>query len=103
VQVKELALSAICNVAAGSQHAKQQMCEAGIIAPVLAMLKPDEDCILTQLASLALRNLSRNTASRQEIIRLGGVSVLLAFLGQGLEQLQFPLQCEVGSMTIVTH
>jgi Armadillo/beta-catenin-like repeat len=82
-------------VAAGSQHAKQQMCEAGLIAPLLAMLKPDQDFILTQLATLALRNLSRNTASRQEIIRLDGVSMLLAFLGQDLDQLQFPLQCEV--------
>jgi hypothetical protein len=95
VEVKELALSAICNVAAGSQMGKQQMAEDGLVSPLLSILQPGQDRMLMQLAALALRNLSRNTTCRKEISRLGGIESLLAFLGDGLDQLKFPLHCEV--------
>jgi hypothetical protein len=95
VEVKELALSAVCNIAAGSQMGKQQLAEDGFVTPLLSILQPGQDRILMQLAALALRNLSRNTTCRNEISRLGGVKSLLAFLGEGLDQLMFPLHCAV--------
>jgi hypothetical protein len=95
MQILEHALSAVCNLAAGSQGVKQHMCEAGLIEPLLTLLTSAFDRTLAQLAALALRNLSRNPRCRQEIMRLDGINALLEFLSEGLENLQYPLHCEV--------
>ena len=95
MQIVEHALSTACNLAAGSQPVKQQLCDAGIIQPVIYLLSVCEDRMLAQLAALVLRNLSRNPKCRAEIVRLDGVSVLLDFLSLGVEDLKYPLLCEV--------
>lgn len=95
VQVAEHALSAICNIAAGSHLAKGHICDGGLIEPLLTFLAPHSDARLAQLAALALRNLSRHNPSKAEIMKHGGVSTLLAFLTEGLETLQYPLHCDV--------
>lgn len=98
--LQELALGAICNIAAGSQTDKQVIAEAGMIAPLLAMLQPplsrDSDRAgSAQLAALSLRNLSRNAACRLEMVKFGGDATLLAFLAEGLEDLRYPLAVTV--------
>lgn len=95
VQYVEHALSAVCNLAAGSQTVKQQIGDAGLVEPLLELLVASYDRSLSQLAALALRNLSRNPRCRQEILRLDGVTALLEFLSEGVDNLQYPLHCEV--------
>jgi hypothetical protein len=95
LQMTEHALSAVCNIAAGSQAIKQQIAAAGLIPPLLKFLTDSYDRSLAQLAALAVRNLSREPRCRQEIMRLNGVPVLLKFLSEGIEVLQYPMSCEV--------
>ena len=95
MQVLEHSLSSVCNLAAGNQQAKQALCEAGAIEPLLGILVSCVDRSLAQLAALALRNLSRNSACRDEIVRLDGVAALLDFLSEGLSDLYYSLDCHV--------
>jgi Armadillo/beta-catenin-like repeat len=100
VQVVEHALSAVCNFAAGSQAIKQQLCDAGLVHPVIELLASCGDRTLQQLAALALRNLLRNPKCRAEIVRLNGVGVLLDFLSEGVENLQYPLHAEARALAL---
>jgi Armadillo/beta-catenin-like repeat len=97
--VAEHALSAICNLAAGSNLIKGHLADSGVIPVLLQQLAPQADASLAQLAALALRNLSRHTLCKRQIVDSGGVPVLIAFLSEGLEVLKFPLRCEVRSMS----
>lgn len=95
MQVLEHSLSSVCNLAAGNQQAKQALCEAGAIEPLLGILVNCIDRSLAQLAALALRNLSRSAACREEIVRLDGVAALLEFLSEGLSDLHYSFDCQV--------
>ena len=95
LQMTEHALSAVCNLAAGSQMIKQQIANAGVIEPLLRFLTESPDRTIAQLAALSVRNLSRDARCRQEIVRLDGVSVLLEFLSDGIENLVQTMTCEV--------
>lgn len=77
--------------------AKGHICDSGLIEPLLMFLAPHGDTHLAQLAALALRNLSRHTPSKTEIMKHDGVNMLLSFLSEGLENLQYPLHCDVCS------
>lgn len=90
----EHALSAVCNLGAGAAAAKAHLGEAGAIPSLLDHLAPTADAGLAQLAALSLRNLSKHSRCKQQIINSGGVSILLEFLSEGLEVLQYPLRCE---------
>ena len=98
LQVAEHALSAVCNLAAGSAAVKAHLAKAGVIPALLDQLAPTADAGLAQLAALSLRNLSKHPVCKLQIINGGGVSILLDFLAEGLEVLQYPLRCEVRSM-----
>lgn len=95
VQVVEHALSAVCNIAAGTAPGKARLAECGVISALLDHLAPTGDEGLAQLAALCLRNLSKHPQCKLQIINSGGVCVLLDFLSEGLEVLQYPLRCEV--------
>lgn len=95
LQVAEHALSAVCNLAAGSAAAKAHLAEANVIPALLDQLEPTADAGLAQLAALSLRNLSKHPQCKRHIVDSGGVSILLDFLAEGLEVLQYPLRCEV--------
>ena len=74
---------------------KQQIANAGVIEPLLRFLTESPDRTIAQLAALSVRNLSRDARCRQEIVRLDGVSVLLEFLSDGIENLVQTMTCEV--------
>lgn len=64
----EYAAAALGNLAAGSQHLKNAIRQAGGIPPLVELLYQDPDQISAELAAVVLRNLSlQNPQNRSEI------------------------------------